>query len=78
MKVNFEHDQDPRYGWANIDLGDKTDALIIVHSTEYGSRGFQFSNGTMTPTCICTARVQGECSCPDVNWAPTDEDDYDE
>lgn len=69
MKVSYEYDQDPRYGWASIDLEGATTGLIIIH-TESGNRGFNFSerDGTMTPTCICNAWYSGECCCPDVDW----------
>jgi hypothetical protein len=77
MKVEFEYDQDPRYGWASIDIGEKTNSLIIVHSLEYGSRGFEFRNGKITPTCICSAWNEGECACPGVDWHTTDEDERD-
>lgn len=64
MKVSHQYDQDPRYGWASIDLDGQTTGLIVVH-TEKGSFGFNFSEreGTMTPTCICAAWSQSECSC---------------
>lgn len=68
MKVTFEHDQDPRYGWVSVDIGEKTSALIVVHSEQYGSRGFEFRDGQMTPTCICHAWNEAECACPDVDW----------
>lgn len=69
MRVSFEHDQDPRYGWASVDIGEKKDALLIVHSLEFGSLGFKFRDGEMTPTCICSAWSVSECSCPNVDWS---------
>ena len=65
MKVSFEHDGDPRYGWAGIDLEGETTGLIVIH-TQRGSLGFAFSerDGTMVPTCICAAWDESECSCP--------------
>lgn len=74
MKVRFEHDQDPRYGWASIDLEEKSEGLIIVHSLEHGSLGFEFSDGDMVPTCICAAWTKDECSCP-VDWGGTEDED---
>ena len=68
MKVSFEHDQDPRYGWASIDIEEAKEALIIVHGGEVGSLGFTFKNGEMTPTCICSAWNESECACPNVDW----------
>ena len=68
MKVKYEYDQDPRYGWASVDLEEKTSGLIVVHCPEKGSRGFTFDDGKMVPTCICHAWKQSECSCPNVDW----------
>jgi len=70
MKVSYEYDQDPRYGWASIDLEGKEDELIVIHAPD-GSRGFTYKDGVMIPTCICHAYSASECACPDVNW-----DDY--
>jgi hypothetical protein len=75
MKVTFEHDQDPRYGWASIDIGESKSALIVVHSEERGSMGFQFEDGKMHPTCICSAWYPGECSCIGVDWGDNLEGD---
>ena len=74
MNVSFRYDQDPRYGWASVDIGEKTAALIIVHSEKYGSRGFEFRDGEMKPTCICSAWNEGECACPGVDWTNQDEE----
>jgi hypothetical protein len=62
MKVSFVYDQDPRYGWASVDLGDSDKGLIIVHTAE-GSKGFTYSDGKMEPTCICSAWSEDECAC---------------
>ena len=62
VKVSFEYGQDPRYGWASIDLGDSDTGLIIVHTDE-GSKGFTYIDGEMKPTCICSAWSENECSC---------------
>ena len=65
MKCSHQYDQDPRYGWASVDLEGETTALLIIH-TDKGSLGFNFSerDQSMTPTCICYAYSQPECSCP--------------
>jgi len=65
--VSYQYDQDPRYGWADIDMGDRAEVLIVVHGPS-GSRGFLCDGKTMTPTCICSARCARECGCPDVSW----------
>ena len=57
MKVSFEYDLDPRYGWALVDLEESNQGLIIVH-TDKGSKGFMYSNGEMTPACICDDRSE--------------------
>ena len=67
MKVGFDYDQDPRYGWASIDLSGATTALVVIHS-DRGSEGFNYCRGQMVPTCICSAWSEGECSC--VNLPP--------
>ena len=71
LKVSYEYDQDPRYGWVSVNLEGETTALIVVH-TESGSLGFNFNEREqkMVPTCICNAWNSSECSCPHL------EDDY--
>ena len=73
MKVSYEYDQDPRYGWARVDLDGATTGLIIVQ-TNSGSLGFNFveRTGEMIPTCICSAWSSSECSCPNVDWKDYD------
>jgi len=75
MKVSYEYDQDPRYGWASVSLDGATTGLIVVH-TERGSFGFNFveRDGTMRPTCLCSAWNEGECTCPGVDWSNQDEE----
>ena len=68
MKVSYEFDQDPRYGWASIDVEGEEDSLIIIHGGERGPHGFTFKDGDMIPTCICSAWYEHECSCPNVDW----------
>lgn len=72
MKVAYEYDLEPQYGWASIDIGEDKEALIVVNSREHGSLGFTFSNGDMIPACICSAWRESECSCPNVDWSDTD------
>jgi hypothetical protein len=68
MKVSYEFDQDPRYGWVRVSMGDSKSALFVVHSEGHGSQGFEFKDGEMTPACICSARSEGECACSGVDW----------
>lgn len=68
MKVSYEYDQDPRYGWASISVDGEVENLIVVHTEEGGSYGFSFCDGEMTPTCICHAYSESECACPNVVW----------
>ena len=72
MLVTHEYDQDPRYGWASIDLEGAKEALIVVHG-ERGSHGFMFKDDSMVPTCICSAWNEDECSCPNVEWRNSDD-----
>lgn len=60
--VSWQYDQDPRYGWASINIGDDSEILIVVHD-ETGSHGFTYANGEMTPTCLCNAWSADECGC---------------
>jgi hypothetical protein len=62
-KVTHEYDQDPRYGWVSIDIRGDSSVLVVIHSESGGSQGFTYSNGEMTPTCLCTAWSASECSC---------------
>ena len=68
MKVKYEFDQDPRYGWAHIDMEKADSGLIIVVDKDGLSSGFTFSDGEMTPACICQAWSENECVCPNVDW----------
>lgn len=67
MQVSYQYDQDPRYGWASIQIEKGERCLIVVHD-ETGSHGFSYENGEMTPTCICSAWNASECACPGVAW----------
>lgn len=64
MKAEFLFDQDPRYGWASVDLEGATTGMIIVHA-ESGSFGFNFCerDKTMKPICTCHAWSESECGC---------------
>jgi hypothetical protein len=63
IKVSYEYDQDPRYGWASIDVTESRNPLIIVYTTK-GSRGYTVNTkGFLVPTCICSATTRGECGC---------------
>lgn len=80
MKVSYEFDQDPRYGWASIDLDGQTTGLVVVH-TASGSLGFAFSerDQEMAPTCICSAWSESECACPHLGagyWDNDQEEDH--
>lgn len=68
MKCTYDHDQDPRYGWASIMTEGRKEVLIVVHD-ESGSHGFTFCDGKMTPTCICSAWNESECCCVGVDWS---------
>lgn len=62
MIVSHEYDQDPRYGWASVDLDGQTTGLIVVYDNGR-SYGFNYCKGKMTPTCLCNAWNESECSC---------------
>jgi hypothetical protein len=63
IKVTHEYDQDPRYGWASVDIGDNNSVLVIINSACGGSQGFTYYAGEMTPTCLCNAWSASECAC---------------
>jgi len=71
MKVEYQYDQDPRYGWASITVDDSKQELIVMHSTSGGSRGFYYDGESFTPTCICSAHELSECACEGVSWGDT-------
>lgn len=62
MKVSRRYDQDPRYDWADIDLDGATTGLVIIYDNGI-AHGFNYCDGEMHPTCICSAWYEGECSC---------------
>lgn len=61
-KVLYEFDQDPRYGWVDIET-DQEELLLVIRDREGKSYGFSFSDGQMEATCICYAWNSSECSC---------------
>jgi hypothetical protein len=68
MIVKYEYDQDPRYGWASIDVTETKNPLIIIH-TDGGSKGYTLDeNNDLILTCICHASNEDECACVGVNW----------
>ena len=67
MRVSYEYDQDPRYGWVRIE-SDISSFTVVVEGREGQTHGFQFTGGKMVPTCICSARSEGECGCPNHPW----------
>lgn len=74
MIVKYEYDQDPRYGWASVDVSEDSNPLIVVH-TSSGSKGYTLnSDDQLVPTCICHAYSASECACPDVTWECWDDD----
>lgn len=70
MPASFRYDQDPRYGWFDIDLsGVRNKKVLIV----IDNNGYEFNRDTleMVPTCVCYARHSSECCCnnlPDDYW----------
>ena len=58
--VSWQYDQDPRYGWVSIDTERDRGSSTLIIVDNYG---FTYKDGTMTPTCICSAWNESECSC---------------
>jgi len=67
IKVSYEYDQDPRYGWVSVETNGRKEILVIIYA-EGVARGFSFNGEIMEPTCICSARESYECGCPNVRW----------
>lgn len=63
MKTSYEYDQDPRYGWVLIEMGDRRSGDVLVTDRNGLTHGFTYQDGKMTPTCICHAWNEGECAC---------------
>ena len=61
-EVHYNYDQDPRYGWVNINTERKS-LTVIVQDSSGQSYGFEYSEGEMRPTCICYAYDNFECGC---------------
>ena len=74
IKISYLYDQDPRYGWFDVQLPEtKNNFEIVVHGFENGSLGFTFDGENFVPTCICSAWNVSECSCPNVSWGDENE-----
>ena len=67
MKVTHEYDQDPRYGWARVELSER-DCLIVVVDENSIHYGFNFRDGEMVRACICHATSRDECCCYNDPW----------
>jgi len=63
MNCSYEYDQDPRYGWVSVNMGDKKEGLIVVQDEGGVCYGFTYSDGKMVATCICNAYSKAECGC---------------
>ena len=72
MRVDYQYDQDPRYGWASIDVSEDKNPLIVIH-TASGSKGYTVnSDDELEGTCICHAYESHECCCtnlPEGYWS---------
>lgn len=80
MKAETQHDGDPRYAWASVDLEGATTGLVVVHTLR-GSLGFIFCerDQSMRPTCLCDSWEQSECTCPHLGpdyWTQIQEEYY--
>jgi len=56
--LDYDYDQDPRYGWVRVDTKGRRELLFVIDNN-----GFTYRDGKMTPSCICSARYAGECGC---------------
>lgn len=67
VNVEYDYDQDERYGVVHIEIGLYACPTIVIHS---GGRnyGFEFHEGGMIPICICHARTKSECCCETGCW----------
>ena len=66
VKVSYNYDLDPRYGW--IHVYSERESFDIVIQTPNGAFGYTFKNGSFEPYCVCHAYHEGECCCNTGNW----------
>lgn len=67
MKTQYRYDQDPRYGWVEVDLEGQTTGMVVVNDNGI-FHGFNYHDGKMVPTCICNAWERSECGCTNLEW----------
>jgi len=68
MKLEYDYDQDPRYGWYRLKVEEGDDSLIevIVDGVDGGTLKAYLLNaatGEFKPTCMCNAWNGSECGC---------------
>ena len=68
MKLEYDYDQDPRYGWYRLKLesSDRGTIEVIVDDEDGGTLETYVLNtetGEFKPTCMCNAWNESECAC---------------
>ncbi len=68
MKLKYDYDQDPRYGWyiLKVESGDRRKVEVIVDGEDGGTLATYLLNtetGEVKPTCMCNAWSESECAC---------------
>ena len=72
MKLKYDYDQDPRYGYYRIKVESKDRSQyrgmveVIVDDEDGGTLAAYSLNtktGEITPTCMCNAWSESECAC---------------
>ena len=68
MKLEYDYDQDPRYGWytLKVESSDGARVEVIVDGEDGGTLETYVLNtetGEFKPTCMCNAWNESECAC---------------
>ena len=68
MKLEYDYDQDPRYGWYRLKVEEEDNSLVevIVDGVDGGTLKAYLLNtatGELKPTCVCNAWNVSECAC---------------
>jgi hypothetical protein len=68
MRLEYDYDQDPRYGWhtLRVEEGDGKLIELIVDGADGGTLAtysLDTTTGEFKPVCMCNAWNESECAC---------------
>ncbi len=68
MKLHYDYDLDPRYGWYRLRLESKdTNKVDLIIDDAGGGTlatyDLNTETGEITPSCMCNAWSESECAC---------------